>query len=187
MPDFVTLSTSPTGTILSRLTPLLASKSLRMGTAESCTGGLAASLCTGISGSSAWFTGGIVAYANEVKTALLGVSPQILARHGAVSRETAEAMTTGCLAALNVDCALAITGIAGPDGGTAEKPVGTVWIAAALHPKITGAQGACSPEQPLVRATLLSLAGTRNEIQEKAARAALALLACFLSAEIGKI
>ena len=187
MADFIQLSASPASSILSRLVPLLASKTLHMGTAESCTGGLAASLCTSLSGSSAWFTGGIVAYANEVKTALLGVSPQILARHGAVSRETAEAMSTGCLTTLNVDCALAITGIAGPDGGTAEKPVGTVWIAAALGPAITGAQGANNPEKPLVRATMLSLAGTRNEIQDQAARGALALLACFLSAEMGKI
>jgi len=180
--DFATLATAPSSILLSRLITLLASKTLRMGTAESCTGGLAASLCTSLPGSSAWFTGSIIAYANSIKTGLLGVSPHILAQHGAVSRETAKAMALGCLSALNVDCALAITGIAGPDGGTAEKPLGTVWIASAIRPGLE--KNRSRTEKPVTRAKLLRLAGTRSEIQNQAARAALAFLVISLSDKI---
>ena len=120
-------------TALAALATLLAEKGLVLGTAESCTGGLLAAFCTSLPGSSRWFQGGVVAYANEVKTALLGVPPALLHAHGAVSREVAEAMSQGCIGAVQAHCAIAVTGIAGPDGGSPEKPVGTVWIATCLH------------------------------------------------------
>jgi nicotinamide-nucleotide amidase len=100
-------------------------------TAESCTGGYIAHLLTSIPGSSAWFKGAVVAYSNEIKTGMLGVPVSEIDLHGAVSAQVAEAMATGLLERFGTDYALAVTGIAGPDGGTAEKPVGTVWIAVA--------------------------------------------------------
>ena len=100
-----------------------------MGTAESCTGGYIAHLVTSIHGSSAYFKGTVVSYANDVKENLLSVDPHILQQHGAVSEETVTAMVKGALKILDVDYALATSGIMGPDGGSAEKPVGTVWIA----------------------------------------------------------
>ena len=100
-------------------------------TAESCTGGLAAGALTAIAGSSAWFHGGLVTYANHVKTNLAGVPPDVLRKYGAVSRETVEAMARGAAVGLDADMAIAISGIAGPQGGVPGKPVGTVWIAIA--------------------------------------------------------
>ncbi len=97
-------------------------------TAESCTGGWIAKTLTDISGSSAWFECGVVAYSYEAKEALLGVRPETLEQHGAVSRETAIEMVSGALARYGATVAVAVTGIAGPSGGTPEKPVGTVWI-----------------------------------------------------------
>ena len=99
--------------------------------AESCTGGNIAHMFTSNPGSSAYFKGGVVTYSNEIKTAILGVKPETLEAYGAVSREVAIEMAEGAKKTLNSDYAIATTGIAGPDGGTDEKPVGTVWIAVA--------------------------------------------------------
>lgn len=98
-------------------------------TAESCTGGWIAKTVTDIAGSSDWFDCGMAAYSYEAKQALLGVQPQTLETHGAVSRETAIEMVSGALAHSGASVAVAVTGIAGPGGGTVDKPVGTVWIA----------------------------------------------------------
>ncbi|HEY4531325.1 MAG TPA: CinA family protein [Luteimonas sp.] len=98
-------------------------------TAESCTGGWIAKVVTDIAGSSAWFDCGMAVYSYEAKQALLGVRPQTLEEHGAVSRETAIEMVSGALVHSGATVAVAVTGIAGPGGGTEEKPVGTVWIA----------------------------------------------------------
>lgn len=98
-------------------------------TAESCTGGWIAKAMTDVAGSSEWFDCGMVAYSYEAKQALLGVRPGTLEEHGAVSRETAVEMVSGALVHSGATLAVAVTGIAGPGGGTAEKPVGTVWIA----------------------------------------------------------
>jgi nicotinamide-nucleotide amidase len=98
-------------------------------TAESCTGGWIAKTVTDIAGSSAWFDCGLAAYSYEAKQALLGVRPQTLEEHGAVSRETVIEMVSGALVHSGASVAVAVTGIAGPTGGTADKPVGTVWIA----------------------------------------------------------
>jgi nicotinamide-nucleotide amidase len=99
---------------------------LTLATAESCTGGLVAARLTAVPGSSDVFLGSVVAYADEVKVAQLGVPREVLERHGAVSAETAEAMAAGVRSRLGVDVGISVTGIAGPDGGTPEKPVGLV-------------------------------------------------------------
>ena len=110
---------------------MLKAKNLSLSTAESCTGGGIAALITSVPGSSEYFNGGIVAYSNEIKKDLLHVSAETLAKYGAVSRETVIEMVKGAMKTLKTDCAVATSGIAGPGGGTPEKPVGTVWIAAA--------------------------------------------------------
>lgn len=97
-------------------------------TAESCSGGWIAKTLTDVAGSSSWFECGVVAYSYEAKEALLGVRPETLEEHGAVSRETAIEMVSGALARYGATVAVAVTGIAGPSGGTADKPVGTVWV-----------------------------------------------------------
>lgn len=98
-------------------------------TAESCTGGWVAKACTDLPGSSGWFAGGAVTYSNRLKTALLGVDPGLLATHGAVSEPVVRAMAEGAIARLGGTVAVAVSGIAGPDGGSPDKPVGTVWFA----------------------------------------------------------
>ena len=109
---------------------LLANKGKTVGTAESCTGGYIAHLLTAHAGASAYFNGAIVSYANTVKTNLLRVDEQTIEKYGAVSEQTIVEMARGALTALNTDYALATSGILGPDGGTVDKPVGTVWMAA---------------------------------------------------------
>lgn len=108
---------------------LLKEKGLTLSTAESCTGGYMAHLITSVPGSSAYFMGSVVSYANEVKRNLLGVKKETLKTHGAVSEETVREMVAGALKLLGTDLAVATSGIAGPSGGTPEKPVGTIWIA----------------------------------------------------------
>lgn len=108
----------------------------RMATAESCTGGLLASTMTDVSGSSRWFEGGVVAYDNRVKMRLLGVPEAVLVRHGAVSQACVESMVNGVCALMDVPVGLAVSGIAGPDGGTAEKPVGLVWMAWRVYRRV---------------------------------------------------
>ena len=103
-----------------------------VGTAESCTGGLIGAALTAIPGSSAVFHGGIIAYDNHIKNRLLGVPQEMLNRHGAVSEEVAKAMARGALESLDVDIAVSVTGIAGPGGGSSDKPVGTVWMGLAV-------------------------------------------------------
>jgi nicotinamide-nucleotide amidase len=115
---------------------LLVTKSLSLGTAESCTGGNIAHLITTVPGSSRYFKGSVVSYANEVKTGVLGVSPETLQRDGAVSEATVREMVRGALSVLDTDLAIATSGIMGPDGGTPEKPVGTVWVAVGNHQNI---------------------------------------------------
>ncbi|PXV60926.1 nicotinamide-nucleotide amidase [Dysgonomonas alginatilytica] len=114
----------------------LSEQGLTLGTAESCTGGYIAHLITSISGSSQYFKGSIVSYSNEIKCSILNVSQSNLNEYGAVSEPVVIEMVRGAQKALNVDCAIAVSGIAGPDGGTPEKPVGTVWIATAIKDKM---------------------------------------------------
>ena len=144
---------------LEQLAHLLRSRGQMLGTAESCTGGLAAAWLTSIPGSSKWFRGGVITYANELKTRFLSVPEETLHAHGAVSEETVRAMAQGALHALQVDHSLSITGIAGPDGGTEEKPVGTVWAGASINGQVS--------------AKRFQLSGNRNEIRSQAAKQAL--------------
>jgi nicotinamide-nucleotide amidase len=110
---------------------LLAVQRKTLATAESCTGGLIGHRLTQIAGSSAYFFGGVIAYSNESKIRDLGVSSALIEKHGAVSEEVARAMAEGVRARFGADFGLAVTGIAGPEGGSAAKPVGTVWFALA--------------------------------------------------------
>ena len=115
---------------------LLNKKGLSLGTAESCTGGYLAHLITSIAGSSNYYKGSIIAYANEIKESALGVNPSTLENHGAVSEETIIEMAKGVQAQLGTDIGIATSGIAGPDGGTEDKPVGTIWIAIAIGDEV---------------------------------------------------
>ena len=109
---------------------------LSLATAESCTAGNIAAVITAIPGSSHFYKGGIIAYSDEVKINLLGVSPEILDTKGAVSEEVVIEMAKGAMKSMNSDCAIATSGIVGPTGGTPDKPVGTVWIAAVTKEKV---------------------------------------------------
>ncbi|MEJ7809724.1 MAG: competence/damage-inducible protein A [Gemmatimonadaceae bacterium] len=135
---------------------------LRIATAESCTGGLLGGRITAIAGSSDVYLGGIIAYANEVKVSTLGVPPATIVEHGAVSEEVARAMAQGARRAIGSEIGVAITGIAGPGGGSADKPVGTVWIAA----DVAGS----------VRAHGRVYVGDREEIRLRATQAALDMI-----------
>lgn len=115
------------------LAALFLDSGMTLALAESCTGGMIAARVTDVPGCSAWFKGGVVAYSNEVKQQLLQVSSTLLEQYGAVSEAVARAMAEGARKAIGSDLSLAVTGIAGPDGGTSEKPVGTVYIALAAQ------------------------------------------------------
>ena len=123
----------------------LTAKAWLAATAESCTGGLVAGAITAVGGSSAWFERGFVTYSNEAKAEVLHVPAPILAQHGAVSEETARAMAEGAIVASRAAVAVAVTGIAGPSGGSPEKPVGTVWFAWAVRGGPTSAAGHLVP------------------------------------------
>ncbi len=126
-------SIAPASALVTELADLLIEKSWSVTTAESCTGGLVAAALTDIAGSSAWFNQGVVSYANRAKVELLGVDNALLVQYGAVSQEVVEAMAAGALARANANVAVAVSGIAGPSGGSLDKPVGTVWIGWAVR------------------------------------------------------
>jgi nicotinamide-nucleotide amidase len=114
------------------LADLLQKKGWMLATAESCTGGLISAACTDLAGSSHWFERGFVSYSNDAKTGLLGVDAALIAQHGAVSEAVARAMAAGAISHSKAQVAVAVTGVAGPAGGTRAKPVGTVWFGFAL-------------------------------------------------------
>lgn len=144
----------------------LAARDWTIAVAESCTGGLLMKRLTDAAGASQWAQAGIVSYSNEAKVDFLGVDPVLIATHGAVSEAVANAMLDGVRARTGADAALSVTGIAGPSGGTPEKPVGTVWIGASLG-------SARSVRRYLVP-------GTREEIRERSAQAALAAMLALI-------
>lgn len=115
------------------LAEALKARGLTCATAESCTGGLIGGALTAVPGSSEWYVGGVISYANSVKTGLLGVSEADLAAYGAVSEAVVRSMALGACRVTGADIACAVSGVAGPGGGTPEKPVGTVWIGWCLH------------------------------------------------------
>ena len=139
----------------------------RLGVAESCTGGMIGERITNIPGASDTFIGGVVAYADVIKTAALKVPLEVLEAYGAVSEETVRAMAEGAQRLFSADCTIAVTGIAGPGGGTPEKPVGTVWLAARMH--------------TTTRALMRVLPGDRDDVRRRAAQAGLDLLRRLLA------
>jgi nicotinamide-nucleotide amidase len=157
--------------LLLELGPLaeqLRAKGWRMATAESCTGGLIAALCTSVAGSSDWFDRGFVTYSNAAKTEQLGVPAELIETQGAVSGAVAAAMAEGALRHSAAQWAVAVTGIAGPGGATPGKPVGSVWLA-------------CAGQWPGASATLsvqgVRLPGDRTAVRSSTVRLALAMLA----------
>ena len=141
---------------------MMAATSKTLATAESCTGGTIASKLTALAGASEYFRGGVIAYSNEVKECALGVNHETLVQHGAVSEETVKEMVTGVRERLGADYAVATTGVAGPGGGTPEKPVGTVWIAVT--------------SKDATHTELLHLTGRREQIIERTCNAVFAAL-----------
>ncbi len=158
----------PLAVLVERLQELCLRLGLTVATAESCTGGLVASAITDLSGSSAYFRGGVVAYSNEAKIGLLGVPQEVLETHGAVSAQAAKAMAVGARASLSADLAVAVTGVAGPGGGSASKPVGLTYVA------VADAAG--------VEVRRLAWAGDRLGNKESSARTALEMLLLRASA-----
>ncbi|MCD6481068.1 MAG: CinA family protein [Thermoplasmata archaeon] len=152
--------------MLERIASLLKEKGLWIATAESCTGGLIAHKLTNVPGSSEYFKGGVVSYSNEVKMKLLGVREETLREYGAVSEQTAREMANGVRKLLDVDIAIATTGIAGPGGATPTKPVGLVYASLS------------SPEKTIVKKFVFK--GEREENKESFANAALNILLEYL-------
>ncbi len=138
---------------------LLIRNNLSLGVAESCTGGRIASLFTSLPGSSNYFRGGVVSYSNEAKNEILGVDSRSIQEFGAVSREVVEQMALGAQKIFHADCAISTSGIAGPDGGTPDKPVGTVWIAVAYREQLISKryQFSKNRENNILRASNASL------------------------------
>jgi len=144
-----------------RILELFNSRGWKLAVAESCTGGLIGAGLTSVPGSSSYFLGGIIAYSNDLKKNLLNVPAELLDSQGAVSGAVAQAMAQGVIAATGADCGISVTGVAGPDGGTVEKPVGTVWVGIAL------------PSGTISR--MYNFSGNREEVRDQAAQAALEL------------
>jgi len=159
--------------LVARIAAALRGRGESMAAAESCTGGLIAAACTSLPGSSEWFERGVVSYSNAAKAELLGVADALIAGHGAVSAEVARAMAEGLLARSPATYAVAVTGIAGPGGGTPAKPVGTVWIATARR-------------DGTAEATLLNAAGDRASVRERSVAVALELLLARIEAQPGR-
>ena len=152
-----------------RLAACLRERGWLCAVAESCTGGLAGASLTDIPGASLWFAGGVISYSNEVKNRLLGVDAETLRLHGAVSEPVVRQMAAGACRATGAQAAVSLSGVAGPDGGTPEKPVGTVWIGVAVN-------GTTSAFRHLFH-------GDRQSVREQAVAAAIAHLLDALQAQ----
>ena len=158
------------GKFLSKeISDLFWKEGLTLATAESCTAGNIAAAITAIPGSSHFYRGGIIAYSNEVKENMLGVNPETLENKGAVSEETVIEMVKGAMKSMNSDCAVATSGIAGPTGGTPNKPVGTVWIAVGKQEKIVTMklEGDEGRQKNIANATQKALQMLRNILQNE--------------------
>ena len=158
-----------TATVEEQVHHTLIERRATLALAESCTGGKIASKFTAMAGASAYLLAGVVAYANEAKTNILGVDAELIRRHGEVSEEVARAMAEGVRRLTGADYALSTTGIAGPTGGSAEKPVGTVWFALATPTETIALKHACGTDrgQVIDRATAYAIRLLRDKLQEK--------------------
>ncbi|KTC68166.1 Competence-damage inducible protein CinA [Legionella birminghamensis] len=158
--------------LLYQLKELFIAKGHCIATAESCTGGLVASLLTEVPGSSQWFDRGFVCYSNLAKQEMLGVDPVLIEQYGAVSQQVAEAMALGALQFSKASLSLSITGIAGPDGGSIDKPVGTVWL------------GFASKARNIVRTEHCLFSNcSRHQVRARASRKALVGILTLLSVQ----
>ena len=155
--------------LCAELATALLEREWKMATAESCTGGLIAASCTDLAGSSAWFERGFVTYSNDAKSELLHVDPAAIASHGAVSEVVARAMAFGALRHSHAQVSVAVTGVAGPSGGSAEKPVGTVWFGFSVAGRLSS--------------ELLHFDGDRSAVREATVRHGLKRLLALLRAE----
>jgi len=150
--------------VVLEIASVLMASNMTLATAESCTGGGIGASLTALAGSSQWFNGGVISYSNQVKETLLGVSLDLINTHGAVSNEVAMAMAIGGKEALQTDWCIAVTGIAGPAGGTVDKPVGTVWVAWAGPSALTVVS---------TNSRQFYIAGNREEVRDSAISKAL--------------
>ncbi len=156
--------------MISKLSKLLVEKNVTLSLAESCTGGMISSEIVSIPGSSKYFMGSAVVYSNDAKESILGVKHETLLKHGAVSKETAEEMAIGSLKKYDSKVAASVTGIAGPDGGTPEKPVGTIWMA------VTDGKNTIAKKN--------IFQGERNDIRRKSTDTLIDLICQFIEDEI---
>ena len=155
---------------------LLLQKGLKLSTAESCTGGLVAARIVNVPGSSEYFMGGVVAYDNSIKMKVLNVSPETLLKYGAVSEETAREMVLGVKRLMNTECAVSTTGIAGPSGGSREKPIGLTYIGVSVKDRVEVFRFIFEDKDP-------DEVARRNNRRRKAAKKALKLLIKLLKEE----
>jgi nicotinamide-nucleotide amidase len=155
--------------VCAKLAQILMAHKLSIATAESCTGGMISTACTDLSGSSVWFERGFVTYSNAAKSDMLGVPASMIEQHGAVSEEVARAMAQGALVNSLADWSVAVTGVAGPTGGSADKPVGTVWLAWACK-----STGLCESQRHV-------FPGDRQAVREATTSLALSHLAGLLA------
>ena len=161
MTDLTTPVSTGTPDLARQLADRLLARQLKLVTAESCTGGLIAAACTDLAGSSAWFERGFVTYSNDAKSELLGVEERILRRAGAVCEGVARAMVQGALAHSKAQVAVAVTGVAGPTGGSPAKPVGTVWFGFATPDQLITEKCHFDGDRAAVRAATVQHAFTR--------------------------
>ena len=164
------MNTSDTTSAIQTLASLALKKNCVLATAESCTGGLIAAAFTEVSGSSAWFDRGFVTYSNSAKQQMLGVADSVLEMHGAVSEATVIAMAEGAVARSDASVAVSVSGVAGPSGGSAEKPVGTVWIA-------------CAGDGFAAVANHFVFSGNRQSVRQQAVDCAVRLLISCIDSE----
>ena len=146
------VNATATSALCAQLATVLQERGWMLATAESCTGGMIAAACTDLSGSSNWFERGFVTYSNEAKAELLGVDPGLIAQHGAVSEVVARAMAFGAIRHSRAQASVAVTGVAGPTGGTPDKPVGLVWFGFQVDGRLTSESRHFPGDRAAVRA-----------------------------------
>ncbi len=159
--DLLSKEELPAQVSIGLMADFLQEKRWLLATAESCTGGMISAACTDLAGSSAWFERGFVTYSNEAKTELLGVDAALIRRHGAVSEEVARAMAQGAVTRSHAQVSVAVTGVAGPTGGSAAKPVGTVWFGFNVGGQVTSEMKRFNGDRAAVRSATVQHAVQR--------------------------